>query len=112
MDPEQGFRNQAHQRGRDMPTYTDVDVIKALFAYDAEGGTPTGLRRFIDDTFPKHSREATHPLHGRGLHRTADRCTHKQSAGQSAVCPDKRCVVGLVVMTKKGHGSDVGVFFD
>src|SRR5215510_5802897 len=52
MDPEQGFRHQAHQRGRDMPTYTDVDVIKALFAYDAEGGTPTGLRRFIDDTFP------------------------------------------------------------
>ncbi len=35
-----------------MPTYTDVDVIKALFAYDAKGGTPTGLRRFIDDTFP------------------------------------------------------------
>jgi hypothetical protein len=35
-----------------MPTYTDVDVIKALFAYDTKGGTPTGLRRFIDDTFP------------------------------------------------------------
>ena len=35
-----------------MPTYTDVDVIKALFAYDAKGGRPTGLRRFIDDTFP------------------------------------------------------------
>ncbi len=35
-----------------MPTYTDVDVIKALFAYDAKGGGPTGLRRFIDDTFP------------------------------------------------------------
>jgi hypothetical protein len=35
-----------------MPTYTDVDVIKALFAYDARGGRPTGLRRFIDDTFP------------------------------------------------------------
>ena len=35
-----------------MPTYTDVDVIKALFAYDAKDGTPTGLRRFIDDTFP------------------------------------------------------------
>src|SRR4029453_15297996 len=35
-----------------MPTYTDIDVIKALFAYDAKGGGPTGLRRFIDDTFP------------------------------------------------------------
>jgi hypothetical protein len=35
-----------------MPTYTDVEVIKALFAYDAKGGRPTGLRRFIDDTFP------------------------------------------------------------
>jgi hypothetical protein len=35
-----------------MPFYTDVDVIKALFAYDAKGGGPTGLRRFIDDTFP------------------------------------------------------------
>jgi hypothetical protein len=35
-----------------MPTYTDVDVIKALFAYDAKGGRPTGLRRFIDKTFP------------------------------------------------------------
>src|SRR5262245_35916589 len=35
-----------------MPTYTDADVIKALFAYDARGGRPTGLRRFIDDTFP------------------------------------------------------------
>jgi hypothetical protein len=31
---------------------TDVDVIKALFSYDAKGGRPTGLRRFIDDTFP------------------------------------------------------------
>jgi hypothetical protein len=35
-----------------MPTYADVDVIKALFAYDAKGGRPTGLRRFIDNTFP------------------------------------------------------------
>src|SRR5262245_8246190 len=35
-----------------MPTYADADVIKALFAYDAKGGRPTGLRRFIDDTFP------------------------------------------------------------
>jgi hypothetical protein len=35
-----------------MATYADVDVIKALFAYDAKDGTPTGLRRFIDDTFP------------------------------------------------------------
>src|SRR5262245_65762740 len=35
-----------------MPTYADVDVIKALFAYDAKGGRPTGLRRFIDATFP------------------------------------------------------------
>ena len=35
-----------------MPTYTDVGVIKALFAYDVKGGGPTGLRRFIDDTFP------------------------------------------------------------
>ena len=35
-----------------MPTYPDVDVIKALFAYDAKGGRPTGLRRFIDATFP------------------------------------------------------------
>jgi hypothetical protein len=35
-----------------MTTYADVDVIKALFAYDAKDGTPTGLRRFIDDTFP------------------------------------------------------------
>jgi hypothetical protein len=35
-----------------MPTYTDVDVIKALFAYDAKGRGPTALRRFIDDTFP------------------------------------------------------------
>ena len=35
-----------------MPPYADVDVIKALFAYNAKGGTPTGLRRFIDDTFP------------------------------------------------------------
>jgi hypothetical protein len=35
-----------------MPTYTDVDVIKALFAYDAKGGGPTGLRRFIADSFP------------------------------------------------------------
>ena len=35
-----------------MPTYTDVDVIKTLFAYDTKGGNPTGLRRFIDDTFP------------------------------------------------------------
>ena len=35
-----------------MPTYTDVDVITALFTYDAKGGAPTGLRRFIDDTFP------------------------------------------------------------
>jgi hypothetical protein len=35
-----------------VPTYTDIDVIKALFAYDAKGGGPTGLRRFIDDTFP------------------------------------------------------------
>jgi hypothetical protein len=35
-----------------MPTYTDVDVIKALFFYDAKGGRLTGLRRFIDDTFP------------------------------------------------------------
>jgi len=35
-----------------MTAYSDVDVIKALFAYDAKGGGPTGLRRFIDDTFP------------------------------------------------------------
>jgi hypothetical protein len=35
-----------------MPTYTDVAVIRALFAYDAQGGRPTGLRRFIDATFP------------------------------------------------------------
>ena len=35
-----------------MTTYADVDVIKALFAYDAKDGTPTGLRRFIDETFP------------------------------------------------------------
>ena len=35
-----------------MATYTDVDVIKALFVYDAKGGRPTGLRRFIDETFP------------------------------------------------------------
>ena len=35
-----------------MTAYSDVEVIKALFAYDAKGGRPTGLRRFIDDTFP------------------------------------------------------------
>ena len=35
-----------------MTIYADVDVIKALLAYDAKGGRPTGLRRFIDDTFP------------------------------------------------------------
>ncbi len=35
-----------------MAIYTDVDVIKALFAYDAKGGGPTGLRQFIEDTFP------------------------------------------------------------
>ena len=35
-----------------MTAYSDVEVIKALFAYDAKGGGPTGLRRFIDDTFP------------------------------------------------------------
>src|SRR5262245_18320316 len=35
-----------------MTAYGDVKVIKALFAYDAKGGRPTGLRRFIDDTFP------------------------------------------------------------
>jgi hypothetical protein len=35
-----------------MPSYADADVIKALFAYDAKGGRPTGLRRFIDDAFP------------------------------------------------------------
>jgi hypothetical protein len=35
-----------------MTAYSDVDVIKALFAYDAKGGGPIGLRRFIDDTFP------------------------------------------------------------
>jgi hypothetical protein len=29
-----------------------VDLFKALFAYDAKGGGPTGLRRLIDDTFP------------------------------------------------------------
>src|SRR5262245_26898354 len=34
-----------------MPTYPDVDVIKALFAYDAKGRR-RGLRRFIDATFP------------------------------------------------------------
>jgi hypothetical protein len=32
--------------------YSDLDVIKALFAYDAKGGRLTGLRRFIDATFP------------------------------------------------------------
>jgi hypothetical protein len=35
-----------------MPSYADIDVIKALFAYDAKGRRPTGLRRFIDKTFP------------------------------------------------------------
>jgi hypothetical protein len=35
-----------------MPTYTDVEVIKALFTYDAKGGRPAGLRRFIDNVFP------------------------------------------------------------
>ena len=42
---------EAHDAGI-MPTYADADVIKALFAYDAKGGRPTGLRRFIDNTFP------------------------------------------------------------
>jgi hypothetical protein len=35
-----------------MTAYSDIDIIRALFAYDAKGGRPTGLRRFIDDTFP------------------------------------------------------------
>ena len=42
---------EAHDAGI-MPSYADADVIKALFAYDAKGGRPTGLRRFIDNTFP------------------------------------------------------------
>ena len=46
------------------------------------------------------------------LSRRLFRDAHKEGAGQFAVCPDERCVVGLVVMTKNGRWPDVGVFFD
>jgi hypothetical protein len=40
------------------------------------------------------------------------RCGHKHGTGQLAVFTGERCVVGVVVSTKKGRWPGVGVFFD
>jgi hypothetical protein len=70
------------------------------------GHSDAAGRKKMDGQWPPTQAQPTY-VYGR-LFRDA----HKEGAGQFAVCPDKRCVVGLVVMTKNGRRSDVGVFFD
>jgi hypothetical protein len=82
-----------------MPTYADVEVIKALFAYDAKGGRPTGLRRFIDDTFPGIT------------HRQINRCMEVAVPGRLSD-PDIEAEMAELAdeaLSKAGH-DDLGEF--